>query len=176
MTTRITKEWLRRRIKNAPDIETEAGLPITKSEVLHAFISDKTPEMSPRRSGEARGRSVPGGVVLGTLLRQLRRRDKMDMRHLANELRVPEDELHAIEEDCNYVPKPRTIHQIAHYYKIAPHALLRISPAATERDASLDEEAIRFAAHSENLSSLSREERKSLNNFIKALNRYKDGS
>lgn len=176
MKTRITKEWLRRRIESDPDVETEAGLPITKSEVLQAFIPGKAPQMPPRRGVETEGRKPYGGVVLGTLLHQLRRRDNMDVSLLATELRVPEDELRAIEEDQRFVPKPRTIHQIAHYYKIPPRALLKLSPAAAERDSNLDEVAIRFATSAESLSKLSREERGSLNDFIKVLSEFQERS
>ena len=97
MKTRITKEWLRRRIESDPDVETEAGLPITKLEVLQAFIPDKAPQMPPRRGAETEDQKPSADVVLGTLLRQLRRRDNMDVSRLATELRVLEDELRAIE-------------------------------------------------------------------------------
>ena len=107
-------------------------------------------------------------------VRQLRRRDDMDVSRLAAELRVPEDELRAIEADQGFVPKPRTIHQIARYYKISARALLKLSPAAAERDPNLDEVAVRFAASSESLSKLSRDERKKLNEFIKVLSDYKE--
>ena len=166
------KIWLRRRIETDPDVETEAGLPITKREVLQAFIPGKSEQTALRHGPETEAGSR--GVVLATLLRQLRRRDNMDLSRLATELRVPEDELRAIEIDQGFVPKPRTIHQIDHYYKISPRALLKISPAAVEHDPSLDEEADKFAASSESLSKLTRDERKKINDFIKVLSNYKE--
>lgn len=170
--TRITKEWLRRRIETDPDVDTEAGLPITKPEVLQAFIPGKAGGAILRHGTETE--AAPRGIVLAALLRQLRRRDDMDVSRLAAELRVPEDELRAIEADQGFVPKPRTIHQIARYYKISARALLKLSPAAAERDPNLDEVAVRFAASSESLSKLSRDERKKLNEFIKVLSDYKE--
>lgn len=170
--TRITNNWLRRWIETDPDVETEAGLPIIKPEVLQAFIPGK-PEQRGLRSAAGTGAGEES-IVLATLLRQLRRRDKMDIPTLAHELRVPADELHAIEDDRGFMPKPRTIHQIAEYYRISARALLRLSPAAAERDSNLDEVATRFAASSEGLSKLSREERKKLNDFIKVLSEYKE--
>jgi transcriptional regulator with XRE-family HTH domain len=114
------------------------------------------------------------GVVLATLLRQLRRRDGMDVEKLSNKLRVSKDELYAIEADKGFVPKPRTIYKIAGYYDISASALLKLSAAAAERDPDLDEVGVRFAARSENLSKLSRSERKQLNEFITVLSNYKE--
>jgi transcriptional regulator with XRE-family HTH domain len=170
--TKINKEWLRRRIETDPDVETEAGLPITKPEVLQALIPGQVEEPAIHRTADFE--SAGKGLVLATLLRQLRRRDKMEIPQLAVELRVPEDELRAIEGDRDFVPKPRTIHQIAHYYKVSPRALLKLSPASVERDPDLEEVAVRFAASSDGLSKLSRDERKSLNEFIKFLSEYKE--
>ena len=175
MSMRFTNEWLRRRIERDADVDTEAGLPITKPEVLQAFISGKAPHTPPQaRSAAAAEQREP--VVLGTLLRQLRRRDNMDLARLASELRVAQDELRAIEKDRSFVPKPRTIHQLAVYYKISPRGLLRLSSAAAERDPDLDQAAVRFAASSDDLSKLSRSERKRLNDFVKILSEYKEGS
>lgn len=168
MPMRVTKEWLRRRIEADPDVETEAGLPITKAEVLQAFLPVE------RKAAPARARGAAEGSVLGTLLRQLRRRDNMQLARLATEARVPEDELQAIEQDRSFMPKPRTIHRLAIYYKIAPRALLKLSPAAAERDEGLDEAALHFAASAEGLTKLDKDERKRLNEFIKILSDYKE--
>lgn len=168
MPMRVTNEWLRRRIEADPDVETEAGLPITKAEVLQAFLPAKG------KTEPARAQGAAEESVLGTLLRQLRRRDNMQLARLAAEARVPEAELQAIEQDRSFMPKPRTIHQLAVYYKISPRALLKLSPAAAERDGSLDEAALRFAASAENLAKLDRDERNRLNEFIKVLSNYKE--
>ena len=175
MMTRITDAWLRRRIEHDPDVDTDAGLPITKSEVLQALIPGKAPRTPPqpraRMAAESREQ-----VVLGKLLRQLRRRDNMELARLAREVRVSEDELRAIEEDRDFVPKPRTIHQLAVYYEIPPRALLKLSAAAKKRDPELDEEAVRFAASSDELSKLTKDEQKRLNDFVKYLSKYKEGA
>lgn len=170
--TRITGEWLRRRIESDPDVDTDAGLPITKPEVLMAFIPGKEDGADQRHGTEVE--AAPRGNVIATLLQQLRRRDGMDIGRLAAELRVTKDELHAIETDQGFVPKPRTIYKIAGYYGISARALLKLSAAAAERDPDLDEVGVRFAARSESLSKLSRAERKQLNEFIKVLSDYKE--
>lgn len=174
MTKKINMEWLRRRIEGDRDVEFEAGLPIVNTEILQAFIPGKPAKDVLHHNT---GRSLPeNGMALAALLRQLRRRDNKDISALAVELRVPEDELRAIEEDKGFMPKPRTIHQIAEHYDVSARALIKLSPATAERDPNLDEAGLRFAASSESLTKLSTAERKSLNEFVKLLSKYTEKS
>jgi transcriptional regulator with XRE-family HTH domain len=166
MPMRITNEWLHRRIEHDADLDTDAGMPITKVDVLKAFVPEATERSVPRPA------TAQVGPLLGRLLRQLRRRESLDLPRLAVEVRVPEAELRALEEGTGVVPRPRTIYQLATFYKVSSRALLMLSPAAAERDPGLDDAAVRFAASSDDLSKLSRDERKSLNEFIKLLSDY----
>lgn len=173
MTMRITNKWLRHRIEHDSDLDTDAGMPITKIDVLRAFV----PEVAAQPAQPARvAPTSRASLLLGRLLRQLRRRDSLDLSRLAAEARVPESELRALEEDPDVVPRPRTIYQLATYFKVSSQALLTLSPAAAERDPELDEAAVRFAASSDALSKLSREERKSLNEFVKMISDYQEHS
>jgi len=172
MKMRFTSDWLRRRIEHDEDVDTDAGLPIVNPEVLQVFMPEKVPCERIKTT-----ESVPRSRwMLGMLLRQLRRRDRLDISHLAALVRVPEDELRSIEQDQSFMPKPRTLHQLATYFKISPRAVIKLSAAVTERDPELDEVAVRFAASSDALSKLSREERDQLNQFVKYLSEYKGGA
>jgi transcriptional regulator with XRE-family HTH domain len=172
MKMRFTNEWLRRRIERDADVDTEAGLPIIKIDVLNAFVPEKVRHQAP--FPVAAGSAQPQPTVLfGRLLRQLRRRDNLQLPQLALEVRVPEPELRALEEGGGVALRPRTIHQLATFFKISPQALLALSPAAAERDPELDNAAVRFAASSDDLAKLSRDERKSLNEFVKLLSEYR---
>jgi len=173
MKMRITNNWLRRRIERDADLDTDAGLPITNVDVLKAFVPEKAPRAAPRPATAVASMTSQPGVLLGRLLRQLRRRDNVDLPRLAAEVRVPESELRALEEGGGGAPRPRTIHQLATFFKISPRALLALSPATAERDPELDEAAIRFAASSDELSKLSHDERKSLNDFVSLLSEYR---
>ena len=68
--------------------------------------------------------------------------------------------------------RPRTLHQLATYFKIPAQALVALSPAAARRDPELDQAAVRFATDSDDISKLSPDERKSLNEFVKFLSDY----
>jgi hypothetical protein len=170
MKMRFTNEWLRRRIERDADLESDAGLPITNLDVLKAFV----PETS--APAAARAAASPGGrqpsAVLGHLLRQLRRRDKLELSRLSAEVRVPEPELRALEEGNTSTLRPRTLHQLATFYRISAQALLALSPFAARRDSQLDDAAVQFATKSDDISKLTPEERKSLNEFVKYLSDY----
>jgi transcriptional regulator with XRE-family HTH domain len=168
MKMRFTNEWLQRRIDRDADLDSDAGLPITKIEVLRAFL----PEAPARVPAAAAPKVRQSAALLGHLLRQLRRRDKLELARLSAEVRVPEQELRAIEEGGATSLRPRTLHQLATFYKIPAQALLALSPAAARRDLDLDQAAVRFATDSDDISKLSPDERKSLNEFVKYLSEY----
>lgn len=168
MKMRFTNEWLRRRIERDADLDSDAGLPITNMDVLKAFL--------PESSAPARAAASPAGrqsaAVLGHLLRQLRRRDKLELSRLSAEVRVPEPELRALEEGVASALRPRTLHQLATFYRISAQALLALSPFAARRDPELDDAAVQFATKSDDISKLTPDERKSLNEFVKYLSDY----
>ncbi|UPJ68525.1 hypothetical protein [Bradyrhizobium sp. 191] len=169
MKMRFTNEWLRRRIDRDADLDSDAGLPITNTDVLKAFLPAASDARAPGASGPRVGRSAE---VIGHLVRQLRRRDKLELARLSVEVRVPEQELREIEEGTVKSLRPRTLHQLATFFKIPAQALVALSPAAARRDPELDRAAVRFATDSDDISKLSPEERKSLNEFVKFLSEY----
>lgn len=168
MKMRFTNEWLRHRIERDADLDSDAGLPITKVEVLKCFLPETSAVHAPAAAPAAR----QSATVLGRLLRQLRRRDKLELPRLAAEVRVPEPELRALEEGVVTALRPRTLHQLATHYRISAQALLALSPFAARRDPDLDEAAVQFATNSDDISKLTPEERKSLNEFVKYLSEY----
>jgi transcriptional regulator with XRE-family HTH domain len=170
MKMRFTNEWLRRRIERDADLESDAGLPITNLDVLKAFVPETSPPAAARATASPAGRQ--SAAVLGHLLRQLRRRDKLELSRLSAEVRVPEPELRALEEGNASTLRPRTLHQLATFYRISAQALLALSPFAARRDSQLDDAAVRFATNSDDISKLTPEERKSLNEFVKYLSDY----
>lgn len=105
-----------------------------------------------------------------------RRRDRLTIAQFAERIRVSADEIAAIEKDPRYSPRPRTIHNLAEYVKVPAKALLNLLPDAPVVDQSLDEAVYKFAASSDDLSGLSRAERRGLNNFVKFLTAYKGGT
>lgn len=114
--------------------------------------------------------SHPG---LGAFIRLLRRRDRMSINDLAKQARVDATELRCIESDPTFDPHPRTIYQLAQFFKLPSRSLMVLS-GSVRVESDLQEEVMRFAASSESISELTREEQKLLNRFVKFLREHTD--
>ena len=110
---------------------------------------------------------------LGALLQMLRRREHLSIDELAQKARVDAAELRRIELDPAFDPNPRTIFQLERHFNLRERSLVVLS-GAVHVDAGVREEAVRFAANSEDISGLTKEERKLLNHFVKFLREHTD--
>ena len=110
---------------------------------------------------------------LGVLLQMLRRRKRLSVHELAQNARVSASELRCIELDPSFEPNPRTIFQLEQYFKLPERILVVLSGAVHVND-DVREEAVRFAASSEDISGLTNEQRKHLNHFVKFLRKHTD--
>ena len=165
MKLRFTNDWLRRQIERDADVECEAGLPLRDSSSIERFVHDAATQEE--LSSEAKP------LVLSLLIRQLRRRDQLTSDQLADRLRVAYEDIERVESDPDFVPSPRTMHMIAQYMKVPTPAVQRLATSIDARNDNVKEAALRFAASSDNLSALSRAERRGLNDFVKVLSEYK---
>jgi transcriptional regulator with XRE-family HTH domain len=159
----FSREWLREQIASDPDFDTDAGTPAGVLRSVGMFF--------PPDLGET---SYDGNVArlkhaFGVLVRQLRKRDRLSLEDLAKRARVDLEDLRQIEQDPHFRPRPRVVHQLAQVFRVPERALLRLSGATSERDEQFVEEAYRFAAKSDDLSKLSRDEQRLLNEFVRFL-------
>lgn len=99
MKVRFTNEWLRRRIERDADLDSDAGLPITKIDLLKALLPEAPAVRTPVAAAAPQVRQ--SAAVLGHLVRQLRRRDRLELARLSAEVRVPEQELREIDSHAN---------------------------------------------------------------------------
>lgn len=159
----VSNDWLREKIIQDPDIECDAGAPIILLENLGMFIASDLSEQHNEKVIELK-------MAFSTLIRQLRRRDKLTIAQLAEKAEVDEYEIKSIEHDTNYLPRPRTIHKLAIVFDIPPRKLMKLSSATINVDSDFQDEAMRFAASSDKaLVDLSDDERLALNEYIKYL-------
>lgn len=140
-------------------------------EFLLGLLSRCAPFLKKRRPSE-RAPEVKS-AVLNVLVHQLRRRERLTVQQLADKIRVGASEIEAIESDSNFMPKPRTIHVLAEYMRVPPKALLSLTSEAIQDDPYLTDAALKFAASSSDLSTLTGNERKGLNDFVKFLSKHK---
>lgn len=111
----------------------------------------------------------PVRLAFSTLISYRRRALRFTMETLAEKANVELDELLRIEEDTDYVPEPRTVHQLANQLKLPIPQLLVLSGNAMSANAALTEAAVRFAARSRAVEKLNREQTDALNEFVKVL-------
>lgn len=157
----VTRDWLRRKIESDLDIETDAGAPIAVLESVGMFLScDPQEETS---------NVVQLKQAFGVLIRQLRRRDQLTLEALAKRARINAEDLRQIEHDPHFKPRPRVVHQLADVFGVPVRPLMKLSGATVARDERFEEEACRFAAKSDDLSKLSRDEQSALNEYVKFL-------
>jgi|SRR5665213_1415895 len=94
---------------------------------------------------------------------------KLSKEQFAAKARIPLDELICIEEDDVYTPTLRTVHYLAQFLKVSHPKLLTMAGLAQSKDSGFNDAAIKFAAKSEPIRQLTREEQDAFNEFVKVL-------
>ena len=182
MRLHFNNDWLRQRIEADGDVEIEAAAPALLLSELGFFMHEGLVSI-PAIAGAAAG-SVDDDNVIDLASRrtardmhyafglyvQLKRKEKgLTRAGLAGRARIDEDELASIERDPHHVPRPRTVTQLASFFRDDVKKLMRLSGVIQGRDEALEQAALKFAAMSDDLAQLDREERALLNEFVKLL-------
>lgn len=157
----ISQDWLRRKVESDPDMDSDAGPFINVLESIGMFLP---PDIAP-----AEPQSPRVVEAFGVLVRQFRRQKQWTVEELARRARVDAEDLRLIERQPQVRPRPRIVHQLSAVMGVPERALLKLSGAAVTRDQHFEEEALRFAAKSDDMSKLSREEQRALNDYVKYL-------
>jgi transcriptional regulator with XRE-family HTH domain len=166
----FTNEWLRQTVPNDPDNEPQAG---------------GTPESGTQETAAAGVRAGSAAVVgarnvvqlrisLGVLVRQLRVRDRLTIAELSQKADVTEEELRRVEHDPHFTAGPRLIFQLSSYFGVPLTKLSQLSGATHVVDRILYNQAVRFAAHSDDVSRLTDDERTALEAFVTLLSEHEE--
>jgi len=103
-------------------------------------------------------------------LLQLKRRERtLSVEELAVKADLDLAELVRIESDEDYVPNPFSVHKLAEYFKLPERPLMALAGLLKVKDAQFQQQAVRFAARSESVEKLSREEHRALEEYVKFL-------
>jgi HTH-type transcriptional regulator, competence development regulator len=103
-------------------------------------------------------------------LLQLKRREKsLSLEELANKADIDLAELMRIARDEHHTPNILTVCRIAEFFRLPQRPLLALAGLLEPRDDSFQHESLRFAARSEPVEKLSREEHKALEEYVKFL-------
>lgn len=111
----------------------------------------------------------PLTVAFGLLVRLSRRAKRLSVEELAEKLSVQVDELQQIERDPEFRARPRTISKVASFFDLPVGEVMKLAGAAVSNDASFNKYALKFAAHSDDMAALTREEQEALKSFVRYL-------
>ena len=101
---------------------------------------------------------------------QLTRRERnFSLEQFAEKVDVNLVELLRIEKDEHYVPALRTVYQIANFLDVPRQKLMALAGLLSAKDAEFQNAALKFAARSESVETLSQEEHAALEEYIEFL-------
>lgn len=161
MKLKLSRQWFEKRIGNEGVTDVTAGSisPNAVEEIASERV-DPSSQIPVEREMH---------LAFGALISLLRRDAKLSAEELAVEARVEISEILEIERDVTYSPRVRTVHELASFFRLPIRAFLKLSGVTHVHSSEFREEAIRFAAKSETMSSLTRNERRALSEFVKYL-------
>lgn len=110
-------------------------------------------------------------IAFGRFINLMRRQEGYSIEALADAAEVDASELLVIEDDVHYVPGPRTVYKLAQMFSVSQPRLMQLAGLTAANDAGLREEAVRFAARSEAIHKLTREESAALAAFVAVLSK-----
>lgn len=109
-----------------------------------------------------------GAKAFAKLVQFWRRERQLSVEELAARAGLTEAEVLDAEEG-DTVPEPRVLHALSTVLKVSYEKLLHLTGHVTDRDQDIESAAIRFAARSESMQRLNRQEEQALQDFIRAL-------
>ena len=157
----LSEKWLRQRAELDDKADVSAGT----LDISRLAASRPANVVTMQASAEPESPNP----AFGKLINLWRREKGMRIDTLAEKARVDIAELIEIERNLNYVPEPRTVYQLAKILGLPSERLLELSGNLIARDTTLGQEAVRFAARSESVEKLSKEEHRALEEFVKYL-------
>lgn len=147
-------EWLKRKAEQEDGCFVSVG----------GFVDDVSKiEISPEAF-------EPTRAAFARFLQLARRAKSLTLEEFATKVGVELGELVSMETNEQCIPTPRTVYRIAQFLKLPEKKLMALSGLVQLKDPQFNEVAIRFAARSEPVQKLTREERRALEEFVIFLN------
>lgn len=108
-------------------------------------------------------------LSLSRFVQFARLRLRLSKEQFASKTHIPLKELVCIEDDDKFTPSLRTIHMLAQFLKVSHVKLLTLAGLAEAKDSQFNDAAVRFAAKSEPIRQLTREEQEAFDEFARFL-------
>lgn len=114
-------------------------------------------------------------VAFSLLVRLTRRSHGMTPERLAEAADLDLAEVVSIETGEELLPEPRTVFKLAKALKLPEGGLMELAGLVRRHDARLESAAVRFAARSESMERLTKEEEAALREFVRTLSELSKG-
>lgn len=151
------KEWWVARARSEGDV------------VIGVGFSACAPKPDHERAGMQVVAAEEARIAFGKFVNLMRRRLGFSVEKLADEADLDVSEILVIEDDVHYLPEPRTVNQLAQLFEVPQQRLMQLAGLTAPSDRHFFSEAARFAARSESLHKLTREENSALEAFVSVL-------
>lgn len=149
------KEWFANSARIEGDSEIGAGIPPT-----HRPTQTTSP---------AAIKQLDTRIAFGQFVELWRRNKGWNAEELAKAADVDTEDILEIEHDPHCEPEAYAVHALAQVFGVKPSKLMELAGLAESRTPVLREEAIRFAARSESIESLTHHEREAFEAFATTL-------
>jgi DNA-binding XRE family transcriptional regulator len=153
MKTLDEDAWIEQKAAEEDGAFVSAGCIMTPTETLPAMTSD----------------ALAARLSLSRFVHLARLKLRLTKEQFAAKAQIPLKELVCIEDDDQYTPTLRTVHMLAQFLKVSHVKLLTLAGLAQAKDAGFNDAAVRFAAMSEPIRQLTREEQEAFDEFAKFL-------
>ena len=157
MKMEISEEWCMRMAQLEGDAEIGAG----------RLAID--PVFDGEAASVARRDEDGPSIAFGRFVNLMRRQRGLSLEKLADDSDADMADLVEIERDPHHRPELRTVYRLANYFDVPRSRLLQMAGLAAPKDATLFDEAVRFAARSEPTARLTPEEGAALDSFVAVL-------
>lgn len=143
------------------------GLAARSGQLRDSAGSEPTATAATAAGGAAQ--PVVTGVAALARLVQLARRDaRQDLEHFARRFGLSVAELQAIETGCG-TPEPRVLYALSEGLEVSYQKLLTLAGHRRQRDETLEQQVLRFAASSAPMDKLSKSEAQALHDLLQLL-------
>lgn len=117
----------------------------------------------------ASDRSVESVVAFSRFVELMRRKKGLTVEQLADSCGIEVAEIISIEDEVMVGIGPRTVYQLAKCFNVSDAKLMQLAGLKQARDSELAAQSVRFAARSNSMASLTKEEKEALDEFVAQL-------
>lgn len=159
MKQKMSKEWFLEKVAFEKDALITAGNKVLTSNLIL------------QESMENDQSDTELNHAFSKLINLSRREMGLSIELLSKKAEIDEEEILHIERDEHYQPEPRSVFQLANFFKLEVESLQELAGNIHAKNAGVYEESIRFAAKSASVEKLSSEEHLALEKFVTYLSR-----